>query len=61
MRPRPYEVAIVNAAIRRGARKAVAIPIAFVNPWLSGAIYVTVALIWLVPDPRIEKHLPELR
>jgi hypothetical protein len=24
------------------------------NPWISGAIYVLVALIWLVPDKRIE-------
>ena len=24
------------------------------NPWVSGAIYVLVALIWLVPDKRIE-------
>ena len=34
---------------------AVAIPLAFVNQWISDAIYVTVALIWLVPDSRIEK------
>jgi uncharacterized membrane protein len=33
---------------------AIAIPLAFVREWLSDAIYVTVALIWLVPDPRIE-------
>ena len=38
---------------------AVAIPIAFVNAWISAAIYVAVALMWLVPDPRIEKHLRE--
>ena len=31
-----------------------AIPLAFVNTWISDALYVTVALIWLVPDPRIE-------
>ena len=29
------------------------IPLAFVNPWISIAIYVGVALIWLVPDRRI--------
>jgi uncharacterized membrane protein len=34
-----------------------AIPLAFLNPWLSGALYVTVALIWLVPDLRIERAL----
>jgi TMEM175 potassium channel family protein len=38
---------------------AAAIPIAFVSPRMSVAIYVAVALIWLVPDPRIEKHLRE--
>ena len=40
---------------------AIAIPMAFVNPWISAAIYVAVALMWLVPDPRIEKHLHDLR
>ena len=36
---------------------AVAIPVAFVNTWISIAIYVIVALIWLVPDRRIEHTL----
>ena len=36
---------------------ASAIPLAFVNQWVSDAIYVAVALIWLVPDRRIESHL----
>jgi uncharacterized membrane protein len=31
-----------------------AIPLAFVAPHVSEAIYVLVALMWLVPDPRIE-------
>jgi uncharacterized membrane protein len=31
-----------------------AIPLAFVNPWISVGIYVLVALMWLVPDRRIE-------
>jgi uncharacterized membrane protein len=39
---------------------AIAIPIAFISPWISVAFYVAVALMWLVPDPRIEKHLHEL-
>ena len=34
---------------------ALAIPLAFVRPWIAGAIYVLVALIWLVPDRRIER------
>jgi uncharacterized membrane protein len=35
----------------------VAIPLAFVSYLLSDAIYVIVALIWLVPDRRLESHL----
>jgi uncharacterized membrane protein len=34
-----------------------AIPLAFVNQWISDGIYFTVALIWLVPDTRIERNL----
>jgi uncharacterized membrane protein len=34
-----------------------AIPLAFVSPWLSVGLYVLVALIWLVPDRRIERTL----
>jgi len=34
-----------------------AIPLAFVNEWIADALYVAVALIWLVPDPRIEAGL----
>jgi uncharacterized membrane protein len=30
---------------------------AFVHPALSGALYALVALIWLIPDPRIERML----
>ena len=37
----------------------VAIIVAFVQPWVSAAIYVAVALIWLVPDRRIEKRIQE--
>ncbi|HEV3140538.1 MAG TPA: TMEM175 family protein [Vicinamibacterales bacterium] len=36
---------------------AAAIPLAFVNRWISFGIYVTVALIWLVPDRRIESTI----
>jgi uncharacterized membrane protein len=38
---------------------ALAIALAFVVPAVSGALYVTVALIWLVPDRRIERQLRE--
>ncbi|RYG24027.1 DUF1211 domain-containing protein [bacterium] len=30
---------------------------AFVSPWLSGAFYVAVALMWLVPDRRAEREI----
>src|SRR5881394_2528504 len=40
---------------------AVAIPVAFLQPCIAGALYVTVALIWLVPDPRIERKLHKVR
>jgi uncharacterized membrane protein len=32
-----------------------AVPLAFVSPWISNGIFVFVALIWLVPDRRIER------
>ena len=38
---------------------AVAIPLAFVEQWISDGIYVFVALMWLVPDRRIESKLRE--
>jgi uncharacterized membrane protein len=34
-----------------------AIPLAFVHQLISDALYLTVALIWLVPDRRIESRL----
>ena len=36
-----------------------AIPLAFVNSWISCALYVLVAIMWLIPDRRIEKTLHE--
>ena len=39
----------------------IAIGVAFVQEWLAGAIYVLVALMWLVPDRRIERALAEAR
>lgn len=35
----------------------VAIPMAFYASWISGALLFAVALVWLVPDKRIEKAL----
>ena len=34
-----------------------AIPLAFVSQWLASGLYVLVALLWLIPDPRIERKL----
>lgn len=34
-----------------------AIPLAFIAPWISGLIYIGVAIIWIVPDKRIEKQI----
>jgi uncharacterized membrane protein len=36
-----------------------AISVAFWNRWLSLGIYVLVAVMWLIPDRRIEKTLSE--
>ena len=35
----------------------IAIPLAFVNSWIAGGLYVLVALLWFIPDPRIEREL----
>jgi uncharacterized membrane protein len=34
-----------------------AVPLAFVSRWIALGLYVTVAIIWLVPDKRIERIL----
>lgn len=55
------------AAALRGDRKgpisalgyASAIPLAFVHQTISHAIYVAIALLWLIPDRRIEEKLSE--
>jgi hypothetical protein len=33
---------------------------AFVSPWLSVALYILLAVMWLIPDRRIERILHEL-
>jgi uncharacterized membrane protein len=59
-----------NAALARAIKRdikgkvslalyIVSIPLAFVATWASITIYVVVALIWLVPDRRIERVLAE--
>jgi uncharacterized membrane protein len=34
---------------------AAAIPLAFIRPWIACSCYVLVAVMWLLPDPRIER------
>jgi uncharacterized membrane protein len=36
---------------------AVAIPLAFAKPWIAASGYVLVALMWLIPDRRIERKV----
>jgi uncharacterized membrane protein len=41
---------------------AIGIPFSFVSSWIACALYIVVAMIWLIPDPRIEKSFtPELK
>jgi uncharacterized membrane protein len=58
------EGSILRAAVGRDLKGkasavlyATAIALSFVLPWASGALYVGVALMWLVPDRRIEAKL----
>ena len=67
MRPccQPRDTPILLAASigndRKGALSivvyATAIPLSFVRPWIAFACYVMVAVMWLLPDPRIEKTI----
>ncbi len=36
---------------------AAAIPLAFLHAWMSCVLYVTVAILWLIPDRRLERTL----
>jgi len=38
---------------------AAAIPLAFVKPWIAGGCYVIVAVMWLIPDRRIERNVEQ--
>jgi uncharacterized membrane protein len=38
---------------------AAGIGVSFVRPWIAGCIYVFVAMMWLVPDKRIERVVQE--
>jgi uncharacterized membrane protein len=36
---------------------AVGIGLSFVSPWIGLAIYIAVAVMWLIPDRRIERKI----
>ncbi len=38
-----------------------AIPLSFLSPWIANGLYVLVALLWLIPDRRIERVLANRR
>jgi hypothetical protein len=39
----------------RGRLTATAMGLAFVQPWIAIVLYIAIALLWFVPDRRIEK------
>jgi uncharacterized membrane protein len=58
--PKSKLAAAVESDVKGKASLALyvaSIGLAFVNQWFSDAVYVAVALIWLVPDRRIEKRV----
>jgi uncharacterized membrane protein len=58
---RDSRLAVAVGADRKGklsvALYVAAIVLAFVRPWIAIALYVAVALLWLVPDRRIESQV----
>ncbi|MFP5392864.1 MAG: TMEM175 family protein [Gammaproteobacteria bacterium] len=56
-----HELAQAIGTDRKGwlsiAFYALGIGLSFVNPWAGFAVYAGVALMWIVPDRRIEAHL----
>ena len=48
-----------NKGVLSLAIYAVAISLSFFNPWIAQAAYILVALMWLVPDRRIERVLTQ--
>ena len=36
---------------------AAGIPLSFIRPWMGYILYIVVAIMWLVPDKRIEKNM----
>lgn len=61
-----HEDAVLAAAVGRDFKGkvsmlmyATAIPVAFLNQWISDLLYIAVAAIWFVPDRRIESRMSE--
>ncbi|MGZ4984571.1 MAG: TMEM175 family protein [Chthoniobacterales bacterium] len=40
---------------------AIAIGVSFIRPWIAGCIYIGVALMWFIPDPRLERVAEETK
>lgn len=38
---------------------AIAIPCSFLHAWIAGVLYILIALVWLIPDRRIENIIHE--
>jgi TMEM175 potassium channel family protein len=60
----PGQTDALSAAVGRDTKGkvspllyAVAIPVALLAPWLAMGIYLLVAIIWIVPDRRIERAI----
>ena len=55
------ELALAIGSDRKGkvslAIYLAALPLAFIVPWASVALFVTVAVVWFVPDRRVERVL----
>jgi hypothetical protein len=46
-----------SGGVKASGTYLAAIPLAFVSPWISNGLYADVAVVWLVPDRRIERVL----
>jgi len=60
------EASGVKSAVGRGVKEwasfagyVAALPLAFVSPFISIAVYVAVAFLWLIPDRRFERRLQQ--
>jgi len=62
---RDSELAIAVGRDRKGTISALvysaAIALSFVHAWIAEGLYVLVAMMWLVPDPRIERAMAAKR